>query len=723
MPANRLASEQSPYLLQHKDNPVDWYPWGDAAFDAARRDDKPIFLSVGYSTCHWCHVMAHESFEDAAVAAALNRHYVSIKVDREERPDVDRVYMTFVQATTGSGGWPMSVWLTPSLEPFYGGTYFPPTSRWGRPGFVEILDEVARVWHEERGKVLQSASAIMERLRSLGGRTGNPVIPRTGVLETAVQEFAASFDRRRGGFGDAPKFPRPSELLFLLREHRRTGEDAPRDMVLVTLRAMALGGMRDHIGGGFHRYSVDGDWRVPHFEKMLYDQAQLVLACVEAAQLTGDPSFADVAADTLGYVRRDLRHPEGGFYSAEDADSVPPEHAAEPSPHTTEGAFYIWRDEEIGQALGADAEYVRLRYGILPDGNAPFDPQNEFTHKNLLYTARSIEDIVSMTGRTAGEVSAALERARRTLLSVRSARPRPHLDDKILTAWNGLMIAAFARAGRVLDGRHDFLDDARQAATFVRAHLWKASEATLLRRYRQGEAGVEAYAEDHAYLIFGLLELFQADGDPAWLDWALALQRRLDEWFWDPIEGGWYSTTGKDASVLLRLKEEYDGAEPAATSVAVLNLLMLSHLTGDAAMADQVERTLGMFGGSASMRGRAVPMMLAALSTYHAGVAQVVIAGESDLRRGSGHPERQSRGVADTRALTDVARRHYLPAAVLVRVSEAHRQELSRLLPWTRDLVMRDGRATAYVCRDFACRTPTTLADEFDAQLEEITHT
>jgi uncharacterized protein YyaL (SSP411 family) len=706
---NRLAEEQSPYLLQHKDNPVDWYPWGDAAFDKARREDKPIFLSVGYSTCHWCHVMEHESFEDARVAEALNSHYVSIKVDREERPDVDRVYMTFVQATTGSGGWPMSIWLTPSLEPFYGGTYFPPTSRWGRPGFIEILEEVARAWRDERGKVLQSASSIVERLRSLGGRTGNRVVPSTGVLDTAVQEFAATFDRRRGGFGDAPKFPRPSELLFLLREHRRTGAEEPRDMVQLTLRAMALGGMRDHIGGGFHRYSVDGDWRVPHFEKMLYDQAQLVLAYVEAAQLTDAPFFAAVAADTLEYVRRDLKHPEGGFYSAEDADSVPPEHATEPLAHKSEGAFYIWRDEEIGEALGDDADAVRLRYGILPDGNAPFDPQNEFTHKNLLYTARSIEDVASMTGRSVEEVSAALERARETLLSVRSARPRPHLDDKVLTAWNGLMIAAFARAGRVLEGHRDYLDDARQAASFIRANLWKQDEATLLRRYRQGNAGVEAYAEDYAYLIFGLLELFQADGDPAWLDWALTLQRRLDELFWDPVGGGWYSTTGKDASVLLRLKEEYDGAEPAATSVAVLNLLTLSHLTGDAAMAETIERTFGMFGGSASMRGRAVPMMLAALSTYHAGMPQVVVAGEPDA--------------ADTRALSGVVRRHYIPTAVLVSVSDTHREALSRLLPWTTRLRQREGLATAYVCRDFACQTPTTSVDELDAQLEETTHT
>ena len=705
---NRLAAEQSPYLLQHKDNPVDWYSWGDAAFERARRENKLIFLSIGYSTCHWCHVMEHESFENAGVADVLNQHYVSIKVDREERPDVDRVYMTFVQATSGSGGWPMSVWLAPSLEPFYGGTYFPPTSRWGRPGFIEILEEVARVWREEPDKVLQSASSILERLRSLGGRTGNPVVPGTGVLDSAVQEFATTFDRRRGGFGDAPKFPRPSELLFLLREHRRTGAEEPRDMVLLTLRAMALGGMRDHIGGGFHRYSVDGDWRVPHFEKMLYDQAQLVLAYAEAAQLTDDQFFADVAADTLEYVRRDLTHPDGGFYSAEDADSVPPEHAVEPAAHKSEGAFYLWRDEEIGQALGDAAVDVRLRYGILPDGNAPFDPQNEFTHKNLLYTAHSIGEIASMTGRTVEEVSAALECARRTLLAVRSTRPRPQLDDKVLTAWNGLMIAAFARAGRVIEGHRDYLGDARRAASYIRENLWKADEATLLRRCRQGNAGVEAYAEDYAYLIFGLLELFQADGDPGWLDWALTLQRRLDALFWDPVDGGWYSTTGKDASVLLRLKEEYDGAEPAATSMAMLNLLTLSHLTGDAEMAEQIERTFGTFGGSASMRGRAVPMMLAALSTYHSGMAQIVIVGEPDA--------------ADTRALSDVVRRHYVPTAVLVSVHETHREALSRLLPWTTSFRSREGRAVAYVCRDFVCQTPTTLADELDAQLEGITH-
>src|SRR5688572_873982 len=402
---NRLAAERSPYLQQHADNTVDWYPWGEEAFTRARAEDKPIFLSVGYSTCHWCHVMAHESFESPEVAEVLNAGFVSIKVDREERPDVDRVYMTFVQATTGSGGWPMSVWLTPKLEPFYGGTYFPPTSRWGRPGFVEILTELRRAWGEDRDKIEVSASSILARLesygRSGGGGSAPGVIPEIAALERAVAEFEAAFDRRRGGFGNAPKFPRPSELLFLMREHARTGAEPPIAMALHTLRSMAIGGMRDHIGGGFHRYSVDGDWRVPHFEKMLYDQAQLTLAYAEATQVTGDHFFSAVAVDTLAYVRRDLTDAEGGFYSAEDADSIPPEHANDPAAHKMEGAFYVWTDEEIRDVLGADADVFRERFGVRPGGNAPFDPQNEFTNKNLLYTAKSVDEIASLTSRSA----------------------------------------------------------------------------------------------------------------------------------------------------------------------------------------------------------------------------------------------------------------------------------------------------------------------------------
>ena len=698
---NRLAAEQSPYLLQHQHNPVDWYPWGADAFSKARGEDKPIFLSVGYSTCHWCHVMEHESFENPQVADVLNREFVSIKVDREERPDVDRVYMTFVQATTGSGGWPMSVWLTPALEPFYGGTYFPPASRWGRPGFVEVLEEIARVWREERDKVLRSASTIVGKLREAVAKPAPTDVPGVEPLDATVRQFASTFDARRGGFGDAPKFPRPTELLFLLREHARTGRPEPRDMVLVTLRAMALGGMRDHIGGGFHRYSVDGDWRVPHFEKMLYDQAQLVLAYVEAAQVSGDGFFADVAADTLEYVMRDLTDPAGGFYSAEDADSIPPERASDPQAHKMEGAFYIWRDEEIRDALGDDADVFRLRFGVLPDGNAPFDPQAEFTHKNLLYTAHSVEDIAAATRRSAPDVAAALARVRATLFEVRARRPRPHLDDKVLTAWNGLMIAGFARAARVLPDGERYLAAATRAASFLQDRMWDGK--MLLRRYRRGDASIEGYAEDYAYLIFGLVELFQADGNARWLEWALSLQRRQDDLFWDAIEGGWFSTTGADPTVLLRLKEDYDGAEPAASSVGALNLLALAHLTGEASFTERSERVLGSFGGRVGAVGRAVPMMLAALSTYHAGMPQIVIAGPSERD--------------DTRALADVVRSRYLPTALILRVDPAGQAALTRVLPWVASMTMRDGRATAYVCRDFSCRAPATEPAALAAEL------
>jgi uncharacterized protein len=704
---NRLSREPSPYLLQHKDNPVDWYPWGEEAFARARSEDKPIFLSIGYSTCHWCHVMEHESFESQTVADALNGSFISIKVDREERPDVDRVYMTFVQATTGSGGWPMSVWLTPALEPFYGGTYFPPTSRWGRPGFVEVLQEIARVWRDERDKVVQSASSVVTRLRSVRAGSTHDSVPGTEVLTKIVAEFAGAFDARRGGFGSAPKFPRPSELLFLMREHARTGATEPRDMALWTLRAMALGGMRDHLGGGFHRYSVDGDWRVPHFEKMLYDQAQLVLAFVEAAQITGDLVYLDVALDTLEYVGRDLTDPAGGFYSAEDADSVPPERAAEPNPHKMEGAYYIWSDAEIGEVLGSAADIFRRRYGVLPGGNAPSDPQQEFVGKNLLYTAQSIDHIASETGLDADTVQRTLERARDLLLVRRAGRPRPHLDDKILTAWNGLMIAAFARVARVLSPRPGAADDAaryleraHRAANFVRTRLWNESTRTLMRRYRAGEAGVAAYAEDYAYLVYGLLELFQADGDPSWLEWAMTLQLRQDELFWDDVDGAWFSTTGHDETVLLRLKDDHDGAEPAASSVALHNLLTLSHLaTGstafdDARAADAIERVLRWAAARAAQHGRAIPMMMAAVSSYHAGVSQLVIVGD----------ERDD----DTRALLREASNGYRPAVVVVPVTPRHRDELTRLMPWTGTMVTKDDRATAYLCRNFSCEVPAT---------------
>ena len=708
---NRLATERSPYLLQHAENPVNWYPWGEEAFETARRADRPIFLSIGYSTCHWCHVMAHESFEDPSVAEILNRDFVPIKVDREERPDVDRVYMTFVQATTGAGGWPMSVWLTPDLKPFFGGTYFPPTGRWGRPGFAEMLREISRVWSQERGKVQTSAETITERLHAASGVTTGARVPGSDVLVHAVEQYHQTFDLRRGGFGGAPKFPRPSELFFLLREHARTGNETARHMALKTLHAMAIGGMRDHIGGGFHRYSVDAEWRVPHFEKMLYDQAQLALAYLEAAQNTGDPFYAQVAEDTLHYVRLEMTDPEGGFYSAEDADSIPPEEASDRNAHKMEGAFYLWREQEVRELLGPDAELFALRFGIQPDGNAPQDPQGEFTGKNLLYIARSVEEIATSSGKDVDTVTDSLYRARLALFDARLKRPRPHLDDKVLTAWNGLMIAAFARAARVLsryglEASAGHLATAQKAATFIKSKMWDAPSSTLLRRYRAGEAAIEGYAEDYAFLIWGLLELFQSDSNPDWLEWALALQRRQDELFWDDQAAGWFSTTGRDASVLLRMKEEYDGAEPSAGSVAVWNLLTLSHLTADAAFADRIDRALKSVAPKLPEFGRALPMMLAALSMYHAGMSQIAIVGPVDRD--------------DTRSLLDAVHRLYRPFSVLVTVrQEPGRVGLAPLLPWTTPLTMRNEMATAYVCRDFVCNEPATSVEDLKRVLEQ----
>ena len=724
---NRLANEQSPYLLQHANNPVDWYPWGNEAFEAARAAGKPIFLSIGYATCHWCHVMERESFESVGVARVLNDLFVSIKVDREERPDVDRVYMTFVQATTGAGGWPMSVWLTPDLQPFYGGTYFPPTSQYGRPAFVDVLTEIGRAWRDDRLQVVKSAAEIVDRLAAMAkGQNDRRPASDTALAKT-LQQFQQTFDTRRGGFGDAPKFPRPSELLFLLREHARTGNDVALAMVAQTLRAMALGGMRDHIGGGFHRYSVDGNWRVPHFEKMLYDQAQLVLAYLEAFQATGDSFFAQIAEDTLQYVRRDMTDETGGFYSAEDADSVPPEAASAKAstsgkptvdesasqanhPHKMEGAFYVWTAEEIRTQLGDDAPVFEARYGILPNGNAPFDPQQEFVNKNLLHTAQSIADIARTSGKTPIEVAESLLRSRQLLFDVRELRPRPQLDDKVLTAWNGLMIAAFARASRVLIGGslgHEntaisegtetsalaHLLNAVAAAAFIRHRMWDASTRRLLRRFRAGDAAIEAYAEDYACLIFGLLELFQATGDPEWLTWARDLQARQDELFWDAEGGGWFSTTGADPSVLLRMKEDYDGAEPSPSSVAAMNTLTLAHLTGERAYADRAAEAIASFGGRLEEQGRAVPFMAAALETAIVGGEQIVIIGHRDAD--------------DTRAMWVAAHKKYRPFAVIMQFDPSEQKAVAAHMPWVADMKMIDDKATAYVCRGFACDAPS----------------
>ena len=694
---NRLADEKSPYLLQHALNPVDWYPWGDEAFARARAEDKPIFLSVGYSTCHWCHVMEHESFEQASVAEALNQSFVSIKVDREERPDVDRVYMAFVQATTGAGGWPMSVWLTPDLKPFYGGTYFPPESRYNRPGFVEVLQAVARAWRDERERIELSATELVRRMReSAVARPSGDAAEAPDVLARGVASFAQAYDARHGGFGSEPKFPRPSELLFLLREHARMLEPVPRDLALHALRAMALGGMRDHIGGGFHRYSVDGAWRVPHFEKMLYDQAQLVLAYLEGAQAAGDRFFAQVAEDTLQYVGRELTHPGGGFYSAEDADSLPAE--APPGGHKVEGAFYVWSAVELRDVLGDDAEVVAARFGVEDGGNAPFDPHGEFTGKNLFYTAASVVDI--------------LGRARVVLFAARLDRPRPHLDDKVLSAWNGLMIAAFARGARVLRARRFGLENtaaahlatAQRAAAFVRDHLWDGGRQVLLRRFRDGDAAVDGYAEDYAGMAFGLLELFQADGDPEWLRWADQLQSILDARFYDPIDGGWFSTTGEDPTVLIRSKEDYDGAEPSPTALALLNLQVLTHLRPDADRTERIRQSIARFGTRLGEFARAVPMVLTAVVGEENGIGQLVLVEAEG-------------GEEPAQALREEAAGQYQPFLVEIPVSPLHAPALQSAVPLLMGMAPVHGQSAAYLCANFTCRAPVTTPDALRAEL------
>ncbi len=707
---NRLQHEPSPYLQQHAANPVDWYPWSEEAFAKARQDDKPIFLSIGYSTCHWCHVMEHESFENPAIAAALNDGFVSIKVDREERPDVDRVYMAFVQATTGAGGWPMSVWLTPELKPFLGGTYFPPAARGGRPGFPDVLDEIVRRWSVNRNELVSSADTMLDRLQQTLGAGDRVAGEVAGVdaLARGVQQFVEAFDERHGGFGQAPKFPRPSEFLFLLREGARSTNLEARRMAVATLEAIARGGMRDHIGGGFHRYAVDGAWRVPHFEKMLYDQAQLVLAYLEAGQATGERFFVDVAEDTLAYVLRDMTSEEGGFYSAEDADSLPPD-ASAPDVEKAEGAFYLWTEDEIDALLGTDAAIVKRRFGIEPHGNAPQDPMGEFRGKNIPYLQQHVSEIATLIGRSEDDIREVLPRARRQLFEARASRPHPHVDDKVLTAWNGLMIAALARASSLVSApaTEQFARAATRAATFARHRLWDAGRRVLYRRSYGAQVSIDGYAEDYAFLIWGLLELFQVDSEVAWLDWARELQARQDELFWDDADGGWFSTTGRDPSVLLRMKEDYDGAEPAASSVAVGNLLTLRHLTGDPHALATCDRTLGRYGARLGQAARVVPMMMAALAHRHASATQIVIVGSPDDDA--------------TCALQRVVASRYLPFAVRIQVTSAARQaQLATRLPFIGAMTGVEGRPTAYVCSDFTCREPVTAPAALDAQLRDL---
>jgi uncharacterized protein len=677
MHTNALVHEKSPYLRQHAHNPVDWLPWGQAAFDKARREDKPIFLSIGYSTCHWCHVMAHESFEDERVAEILNRDFVPVKMDREERPDIDRIYMLFVQATTGSGGWPMSVWLTPDLKPFFGGTYFPPASRYGRPGFRDLLAQLAHAWKNERDKVELSGNKVAEELFALTAPATSTNEPDSELLHAAFRQFERMFDKHYGGFGGAPKFPRPVALNFLLRYSFQHNNPDALAMVTHTLRSMAAGGMHDQLGGGFHRYSVDERWFVPHFEKMLYDQAQLASAYLEAYQATGEEKLAAVARDILDYVLRDLTSPDGAFYSAEDADSPDPENPQ----HSGEGSFYIWRQADIEQILGADSPLFCKYFGVKSDGNVEVDPQAEFRGRNILFQAEPEQAAPFAPG------------AVHKLLAVRNKRPRPHLDNKVLTSWNGLQISALAKGYRVL-GDLRYLQAAALAAKFLLAKMYSPATGQLLRRYCDGDAAVSAFLDDYAFLSHALLDLFEVKPEAWLLNFAIALAQRGLARFADESAGGFFATEAGVSDVLLRIKDDYDGAEPSGNSVATDLLLRLAHITGDPGFTLQAARSLRAFAPKMKAQPTIAPQMLVALGSWLNDSEQVIIrCRELD---------------AESNQLERTYTAKFSPSAIVLSISDLCAQELRAVSPFLAGLERR-GRITIYECRNFTCRLPQVI--------------
>jgi len=662
---NRLAKERSPYLLQHAHNPVDWFPWGEEAFAKARAEDKPIFLSIGYSTCHWCHVMERESFESEAVAEILNRDFVSIKVDREERPDVDRIYMLFVQASTGGGGWPMSVWLTPDLKPFYGGTYFPPDNRYGRPGFPSVLRQLAGIYQNERGRVEESAREVIGQLTEMSATAAGSVVD-DDVTDKLYQHCRRTFDTRYGGFGTAPKFPRPVLLNFLLRYWKVEQEDDALDMVVKTLRAMARGGMNDQLGGGFHRYSVDARWFVPHFEKMLYDQAQLAVSYLEAFQISGEAEFAAEARRIFDYVLRDMTHRDGGFFSAEDADSVID--ASNPK-EKGEGAFYVFDARELVAVLGAE-EAARFgpAFGCMSSGNvSPHeDPHSEFTGKNILFRALETEEPFT--------------EARAKLMALRNMRVRPHLDDKVLTAWNGLMISAFTKGAQVL-GDDRYLKAAQRAARFVRSAMWSAERRVLLRRWRAGDAGIDGFLDDYAFFALGLLDLYETSFDDSDLKFAVTLAQRMIELFGDPA-GGFFSTAEGDPSLVMRLKEDYDGAEPSGNSMAATLMLRLAAMTGRQEFGVAGRATLDALAERLNKQTAAVPQLLCAWMMAAGTDRQVEFGG------------------ADPAELIKAVHAKFTPFVVKLRGKDV------------------DGPALARVCEHFVCKLPVSDPATLAAQVE-----
>jgi uncharacterized protein len=682
---NRLQFEKSPYLLQHAANPVDWYPWGDEAFEKARREDKPVFLSIGYSTCHWCHVMAHESFEDEEVARLLNENFVSIKVDREERPDIDKLYMTVCQLLTGSGGWPLTVVLTPDRRPFYAATYIPREGRPGMMGMLALIPGLGEVWRRERGNVLKSVEEIEKVLQGMDqGSGGGGELPLGTVLREAYDDLSRRFDARYGGFDSAPKFPMAQHCFFLLRYWKKEGDSQALAMVEKTLQAMRQGGIYDHIGFGFHRYSTDAQWRLPHFEKMLYDQALLALAFTEAFQATGKAFYERTAREILTYVLRDMTAPEGGFYAAEDADTA-----------GEEGAFYLWTAAELRQVLGPEEAELIIRLYAIQSGGKP----------QVLHCPYPYDELPAVLGIPEARLSELMESARQKLFAQRRQRIRPFRDDKILTDWNGLMIAAMARAAFVFDDPL-YLKAARDAVSFILGNL-RDLKGRLLHRWRDGEAAMPASLDDYAFLLWGLIEAYEATFDATLLQAALALEEELTASFWDKAAGGYFFTPEDGEPLLIRQKESYDGAMPAGNSLAMLNLLRLARLTG---RGELEERAIAM-GETFAAAIRSLPVghtqFLVALDYLAGPSMEVVIAG---------NPEG-----ADTREMLQRLRRAFLPrTTVLLSPEDGDKKGmLSGVAEFSRDMTPVNGRAAAYVCRNFSCRQPTTDPAEMMDSLSE----
>lgn len=674
---NRLSQTNSPYLLQHQGNPVDWYPWGQEALDKAKAEDKPIFLSIGYAACHWCHVMAHESFEDSDVAAYMNAHFINIKVDREERPDIDGIYMDAVVALTGSGGWPMSVFLTPDGTPFTGGTYFPPQPRHNLPSFMQLLQHVVRLWEEEREKISEVGGQLLERIQ--GGKLpiGESGDLNAAHMDTAAMALAQNYDWQHGGWGRAPKFPQPMAIDFLLNRALK-GDKMAQDMATHALQAMSQGGMYDVVGGGFARYSVDDRWLVPHFEKMLYDNAQLARAYLHSYLLTGDEQFRRVCEATLDFVVRELRDEAGGFYSSLDADS-----------EGEEGKYYVWTLDEI-KAVLADSDLFEAAYGVTEVGN--------FEGKIVLQRTQSDKELAATFGLESAAIQPQLDEAHAALLAARQKRTRPGTDDKVLTAWNGLMLAAFAEAGRYLH-RDDYTQVARDNAEFLLSELYV--DGRLLRSWRAGHAAHNGYLEDHAALILGLISLYQSDPDVRWFAAAQKVAGEMVAHFRNP-EGGFFDTRDDHEELITRPKDLQDNATPSGNALAALALLQLHAYTGESSYYELAANSLGTIQGVAAKYPSAFALWLQALQFALAAGREIAIIGDP--------------GAADTQALTEMIWAQYRPFDVLALSSYPSAAGAPALLEGRQLL---DGKATAYVCRHFACQLPVTTVDALHEQLSQ----